>query len=338
MGRRATIRDVAEKAGVSKSTVSLVLHDSPLVRAGTRAAVNDAIRDLNYIRNRAAAALRGADTGRIGIVVNDLRIPFVTDFVAAAQKALAEHGKVALIASSDESPEAEDRAVRLALEQDIAGLVISPCRGSRSPVFDMIIAADLPAIQVLRQGDTRVESIPFQSMDYAIGSHLAARHLLDQGLRRIAFVGGHVGHQISRERALGFRDIMQVERSAALVLHGGSSRSFGYEKMLDLARDHPDVQAAICINDSVALGMQAAAAKAGREIGRDFFLVGFDDTEDCAQADPPLSSVRCDVRAMARNCVSDLLSWIGTGARPMESTRHPVQLQVRASSRVPAAT
>ncbi len=335
MGKRATIRDVADRAGVSKSTVSLVLHESPLVRAETKAKVTRAIRDLNYVRNRAAAALRNAATHRVGIVVNDLRTPFVADFTAAAQAALMARGYAALVASSGEDPETEDRAVRLMLEHDVAGLIVSPSRGAVPEMFDTVLAASIPVIQVLRQGDARVGRIPFQSMDYAIGSHLAARHLLDQGLRRIAFVGGHTGHQISRERALGFRDIMQVERVKPLVLQGGSSRSFGYNTMLALAADHPDIQGAICINDAVALGMQAAAGRAGRSVGRDFFLVGFDDTEDCAEADPPLSSVRCDVAALAANCVADLLVWIDTGTAPLEISRHPVQLEIRASSRVP---
>ena len=334
MGKRATIRDVAEKAGVSKSTVSLVLHDSPLVRAETKAAVETAIRELHYVRNRAAAALRSSNTGRIGIVVNDLRVPFVTEFVAAAQRALMDRGMAALIADSSEDPDTEDRAVRLALEQDIAGLLIAPCRSSEAPVFSTILATGIPTMQVLRQGDSRVAQLPFHSIDYAIGSHLAAQHLLDQGLTEIAFVGGYAGHQISRERASGYRDIMQVHGRRALVLQGGSDRTYGREAMALIARDHPDVQAAICINDSVALGMSSAAMAAGRTVGRDFWIVGFDDIPECAQAEPSITSVRCDVDAVARASVTALLDWIENGVPPEELVRHPVKLQVRCSSKV----
>ena len=334
MGRRATIRDVADRAGVSKSTVSLVLHDSPLVRTETKAAVQDAIRQLNYVRNTAAAALRNARTSRIGIVVNDLRTPFVTDFVAAAQRALMTRGQAAIVATADEDPEAEDRAVRMALEQDIAGLLLAPCYGAGLPVFDTILAAGIPAMQVLRQADARLEQIPFHSIDYAIGSHLAAQHLLDQGLTQIAFVGGRPGHQIARERASGYRDVMEVHRKRPLLIHGEATRAGGYEAMLRLTRDHPEVRAAICINDHVALGMIAAAPRAGRTIGKDFFLVGFDDIPECAQSDPPLSSVRCDVARLAETCVRSLLDWIDHDTRPAELNRQPVQLKVRASSRV----
>ncbi|WP_172297596.1 LacI family DNA-binding transcriptional regulator [Pseudoruegeria sp. HB172150] len=334
MAKRATIRDVAEKAGVSKSTVSLVLHDSPLVRPETKKAVTDAIRDLNYVRNSAAAALRSSKSGRIGIVVNDLRTPFVTEFVVAAQKALATRGMVALVANSDEDTDTEDRAVRLALEQDIAGLLISPCHGIQHPIFDTVLAAGVPAIQVMRQGDKRVAQLPFYSFDYAIGSHLATQHLLDQGLTRIAFVGGQAGHQIAMERASGYRDIMDVHGQRPLVIHGESNRYFGREAMMTIAKKYPDLQAAICINDSVALGISDAAEKAGRRIGEDFYLVGFDDTPECTQAYPPLSSVHCDVSGMARQCVADLYDWIDTGVKPLEQVRHPAQLAIRDSSKV----
>jgi LacI family transcriptional regulator len=337
MARRATIRDVAEKAGVSKSTVSLVLQGSPAVRAETRQAVEQAIEALDYVRNRAAAALRGAHSGRVGIVVNDLRTPFVTDFVAAAQQALAERGLAALVATAGEDPSAEQRAVRLALEQDVAGLLIAPCHGSGAKVFDTLLAAKLPVIQVLRQGDARLEQLPFHSLDYAIGSHLAAQHLLDQGLRRIAFVGGHAGHQIARERASGYRDVLQVHGARPVTFHGGATRAFGREAMALIAEKHVDMQAALCINDEVALGMSEMAARLGGSIGRDFYLVGFDDIPECVQADPPLSSVRCDVAGFARRSVEHLTRWIDAGTRPPDLLRQPVQLQVRASSTVAEA-
>ena len=90
--RRATIVDVARVAGVSKSTVSLVLQGSPLVRAETRAAVEEAMESLGYVYNRAAAALRGASVGLIGIIINDLRNPFFAEFAASAQTAFAARG------------------------------------------------------------------------------------------------------------------------------------------------------------------------------------------------------------------------------------------------------
>ena len=89
MRRRPTIVEVAQAAGVSKSTVSLVLRDSPLVRDETRAAVRAAMARTGYVYNRAAANLRGTGTGLIGLIINDLKNPFFTEFATAVQMALS---------------------------------------------------------------------------------------------------------------------------------------------------------------------------------------------------------------------------------------------------------
>lgn len=104
MNRRPTIVDVAKAAGVSKSTVSNVLQNSPLVRPETRALVEKAMGELNYVYNRSAANLRGGDVGLIGLVINDLRNPFVTEFAASAQMTFAERGYATVIANTDASP------------------------------------------------------------------------------------------------------------------------------------------------------------------------------------------------------------------------------------------
>ena len=104
MDKRPTIKDVARHAGVSKSTVSLVLQKSPLVKTETREAIEASIRALGYVRNKAAATLRGAGTGLIGLVINDLRNPFFTEFAASAQMSLSEHGYATVIANTDEDP------------------------------------------------------------------------------------------------------------------------------------------------------------------------------------------------------------------------------------------
>ena len=191
MNKRPTIVDVARHAGVSKSTVSLVLQNSPLVRPSTRDEVEKSMGALNYVYNRSAANLRGADVGLIGLVINDLRNPFFTEFAASAQMTFASRGYATVIANTDENPEhpgagdrLDDRAWRLGLP-DLADL---RRRGrTRSS------ASAAPASRRCRccAGSTPApRSFPFASLDYATGGRLATEHLLGLGARRIAFVGG----------------------------------------------------------------------------------------------------------------------------------------------------
>ena len=119
MVRRPTIIDVAREAGVSKSTVSLVLRQSPLVKAATRRDVEAAMDRLGYVRNRSAAALRGGGAGLVGLVINDLRNPFFAEFAASAQMELARAGYATVIANTDEDPDVQASVTLSMLEHGV---------------------------------------------------------------------------------------------------------------------------------------------------------------------------------------------------------------------------
>ncbi|MCE0505049.1 LacI family DNA-binding transcriptional regulator [Roseivivax sp. GX 12232] len=331
MPRRATIRDVAQRAGVSKSTVSLVLQGSQLVRDSTRAQVEVAMAELDYVYNRAAAGLRGAAKGLVGLVINDLRNPFFTEFAASAQMGFAERGFATVIANTDEDPALQAQVIDSMIEHGVTAMVISPAYGDPSG-FDRIARAGVPCMQVLRMVDPRTDLFPFASLDYAEGGRLAARHLVEAGARRIAFVGGLEDRPITLERMQGYAGVMEAEGRAPRVFPGRPSRSFGRELALELARSHPEVDAAVCFSDLVALGMLSGFAEAGVPLGEAFRLVGFDDIEECSLVYPQLSSVRCNTTRFGRDAARTLLAWIDDGERPPDTRRLPVELVARRSS------
>lgn len=329
MTRRPTILDVAKAAGVSKSTVSLVLQGSPLVREETALAVREAMGRVGYVYNRAAANLRSASTGQVGLVINDLRNPFYTELAATLQMRLAEKGYATVIGNSDEDPRRQAQLVRSMIEHGVAGLIIAPAFGDPGPVMDQIAAAGIPALQVLRQLEGSEGQIPFASFDYASGGAEAARHLLDQGCRRIAFLGGVAGRQITGERASGYLAEMEKAGLPPLLLHGPTSRRQGYQAAATLPAT---VEAVLCFNDLVALGLLNGLARNGRQPGRDIRLVGFDDIAECAEVWPGLSSVSCDIARFGDDMAARLLSWLDRGTAPPMETRAPVALIARASS------
>lgn len=337
MKRRPTIMDVAARAGVSKSTVSLVLQGSPQVRAETRKSVETAMADLAYVYNRAAANLRSASVGLVGLVINDLRNPFFTEFATTLQMTLAGEGYATIIANADEDAALQEKLVGSMIEHGISALVISPAYGETGETFDQLARSGLPVLQVLRRVDARTDLFPFASFDYAAGSAEATRHLIAQGARRIAFVGGLPALPITQERKSGWCEVMTAEGLDRVALHGKSSRAFGMEAAGTLIDDHPRVDAAVCFNDLVALGLMAGFARAGRPVGDAFRLVGFDDIEEAAQSWPQLSSVSCDIAGFARDTAARLLAWMTGGDRPARDLRSPVHLVARASSLGPAA-
>lgn len=336
MERRPTIIDVARKAGVSKSTVSLVLQNSPQVREETRKLVREAMAEIGYFYNRSAANLRTANAGLIGLVINDLRNPFFTEFATSLQMALSARGYAAVVANTDEDPALQAQVVGAMIEHGVSALIISPTYGGEAASFDAIARAAIPAMQVLRNVDPRVDLFPFAAPDYVGGSRCATEHLLQTGPGRVAFVGGLEGRDVTRERMSGYCATLKAAGVEPLVVTGRASRAFGRETAIRLAEEHPDVGAAICFNDLVALGMLSGCAQIGRKVGSDFRIVGFDDIEECAQAYPRLSTVRCDIAGFGVRIAGTVLDWLEEGAVPAPELRTPVELVIRDSSGHPA--
>ncbi len=330
--RRPTIHDVAREAGVSKSTVSLVLQGSPTVRDETRDQVRKVMGRIGYVYNRSAANLRKAGVGLIGLVINDLRNPFFTEFATSVQMALSARGFATVVANTDEDPKLQAQVIESMIGHGVSGLVISPAYGEAAG-FDTLARAGIPVLQVLRRGAEAAE-FPFAAPDFERGSRLATQHLVGQGARRIAFAGGIAGRPVTAERMAGYLAVMAETGQAPLVLPGRASRAFGRDVAKDLARSWPDVDGVVCFNDLVALGILSGSAELGRKVGSGFRVVGFDDIEDCEQCFPKLTSVHCDVAGFGVLAADMMLKWLEEGVMPPPETRTEVRLIARASSAV----
>ena len=332
MNRRPTIIDVARVAGVSKSTVSLVLQNSPLVKEITRNQVKKTMVDIGYVYNRNAANMRSSNAGLIGLVINDLRNPFFTEFATSVQMALSARGYACVLANTDEDPAVQAQVVTAMIEHGVSALVLSPAYGDENATFEPLLRAGIPAMQVLRKVDARTDHFPFAAPDYPKGSQLATEHLLTTGSRRVAFIGGVAGRAVTRERMSGYLAALADAGIEPVVIPGRASREFGRETARILAQDYPFVDSAICFNDLVALGVLSGFAELGRPVGPSFRLVGFDDIEECAQAYPALSSVRCNIAGFGISVASTILTWLEDGLPPDAQTLTDVKLIIRASS------
>jgi LacI family transcriptional regulator len=327
-GRRPTIVDVAARAGVSKSTVSLVLQGAPVVKDETAQAVRRAMAEMGYVKNRAAATLRGADAGLIGLVINDLRNPFFTEFATSVQMAFSARGYATVIANTDEDPGLQAQVVAAMIGHGVAALMISPAYGDEEATFGAIARAGVPVLQVLRQA-VGTDRAPFAAPDYAAGSREAARHLVDGGARRVAFLGGLEGRAVTQARMAGYLSVLAEAGLPARVMPGRPGRAFGRAAAAGLA----DVDAVMCFNDLVALGLMSGCAEIGRAVGRDLQVIGFDDIEDCAQVWPALTTVACDVAGFGRAMAGALLAWLEDGTPPPPQVLTPVRLILRGTTR-----
>jgi len=330
--RRPTIIDVAQEAGVSKSTVSLVLQNNPAVREETRVQVRAAMAKIGYVYNRAAANMRMSNAGLIGLVINDLRNPFFTEFATSLQMALADRGYATVIANTNEDAALQDQVVGSMIEHGVSALIICPAYGETEATFDTLARRGIPTLQMLRRVDDRLDLFPFIAPDYLAGSRLATQALIEAGARKIAFVGGLEGRAVTEERKAGYLEALSHLGMVPVIIPGRPSQEFGRNTAKAMLRDHAHVDAAVCFNDLVAMGMLSGFHEIGRRVGVDFRLAGFDDIEDAAHTYPSLTSVHCDIAGIGAAAARTILEWIEQGHTPAPETRMPVTLSIRQSS------
>lgn len=282
-----TIHDVAAKAGVSKSTVSLVLQNSPLVKAATRAAVQRAISDVGYVYNAAAAGLRGKvqmpqphlpaaaanlTQTRPQIVLScDLSDGYSASFAAALQVVANLRGLDIYLPHS-----AEGITARL--------ITTRPSEAGRAGT---LFALHPTAPARLQEG---------------MAAQAATRHLLGLGAAQVAFVGGHDSDAADQLRLAGYLARMKRADTLPLVMMGGRDFSFGRRIGNTILRRFPVCKAALCINDQVALGMIEALGENGITMGEAFRIVGWGDSSLAAEAG--LSSIVPNMAGLASACIA----------------------------------
>ncbi len=337
---RVTVIDIAHAAGVSKSTVSLVLQSSPLVKEETRARVNEAIRELGYVYNRGAANLRQAKSKIIGIIVNDLTNSFFAELAVGMDMIVQSAGYVQLLAHSGEDVDRQSEVIASMREHGIAGLIISPARGTEAADLKPIVDSGLPVVVAVRNvPGAKVSSL--LSDNYA-GARAAVRHLVELGHRRIAFAGGFANIQVFSERSQGYRDGLAEAGIAVdedLIVSSAPSRAGG-AVAIDriLSQGGEPATAALCFNDAVAFGVCDGLRSRRLDPGVDFSVIGFDDVIEARTAVPALTTVSVDPQRMGQKAAQLLFKQINAGKAEPETIRTPVRLVVRQSCGVPVRT
>ncbi|NHC47246.1 LacI family DNA-binding transcriptional regulator [Motilibacter aurantiacus] len=287
-----SIKQVAQHAGVSVGTVSNVLNRPEVVAATTRQKVQAAIRELGFVRNESARALRSGRSRTVGLVVLDVANPFFTDVARGAEAVADEQGSVVSLCNSGDDPERERRHLERLEEQRVQGLLVTPVDAT-SPRLDQLVERGMRVVLVDRgpAGDDRCSV----AVDDVEGGRLAATHLAEQGHRRIAFVGGPAGIRQVADRLEGATkaaadaDVaLRVLETPSLTVTAG--RAAG-ERIAELpASQRPT--GVTCANDLLALGVLQEMTRRGLRVPQDVAIVGYDDIDYAAAAAVPLSSVR----------------------------------------------
>ena len=337
-----SVREVAAEAGVSVGTVSNVLNRPDKVAAGTVARVQAAIEQLGFVRNDAARQLRAGRSRSIGLVVLDVGNPFFTDLARGAEDRAAAAGLTVLLGNSDQASARESAYLDLFEEQRVHGVLISPLDDDSTEQLQRLRRRGTPTVLVDRQTDDR--SFSSVAVDDVFGGHLAASHLIDQGRRRLAFVGGPDSIRQVADRLAGARaavaehpgvtlEVVQTESLAVL-----DGRAAGEALRSRPAPERPD--AVFAANDLLALGVLQALNMFGDvRVPDEIALIGYDDIAFAAAAVVPLSSIRQPSALIGSTAVELLLREADGGADfvPEQIVFQP-ELVVRASTRAAPVT
>jgi len=323
-GARPTIYDVANRAGVSKSLVSLVLRGSEKVSPARRDAVQTAIRDLGYRPSQAATVLASRRTQAIQVVIDDYRNLWFVDLLDGIRTALLGRGYRLSVVDRAGAAADDDSAPPLAAGVD--GLVVA-C----DPGDGLLTGWHGPTVIAgWREGD--VPGTDLIANDDEMGSRLAVEHLTALGHRRIGHLSGGGGAAGHRRKA--FVEATATAGVVGLITDGsgGTTEADGYHAADDMLRLHPDVTAIYAANDSMALGALATLKERGLTVPEDISLVGYDDSPLAQARFIDLTSVDDKSREVGEAAGRALLARIADPHRPIERLLIEPELLVRGSS------
>ena len=331
--RAVTVTDIARAIGVSRATVSLVLRGSPLVNVDTRAKVEAELRRQRYVYNRAAANLRRRTSSSVALVINDLSNPFFAESAAGVDEALGDQGYVTLLGSTGESPQRQQAVLGTLMEHTPAGLILSPAEGSDTAQVRQALG---PTANVLLFNRALAGADwDFLALDNQQGAYLATRHLIERGHREIAFFGGHADSSSCEQRRAGYQQALGeagLSVTPQWLIESAPNRLEAARRVDELFVGGGRPSAAVCYNDTVALGLMLGLTSRGIRPGGDFAVTGFDDIPEAAVAVPPLTTLTVDPRARGRQAAELLLQRVQTPDAPPQRTVAPVQLRIRESS------
>jgi LacI family transcriptional regulator len=323
LGRRVTLRDVADRAGVHTSTASRAIneHTRSLVDSQTVERVLLAAKDLGYRPNSLARGLKTNRTFTVGMLLPDLTNPLFPPIVRGIEDALGEADYTVILANTDNDEDKERTVLHALLSRSIDGLILATAQRAASAAIREMVDAGLPIVLVNRTMDDPVVSSV--TADDRGGVQLAIEHLVALGHRRIAHVAGpqHVSTGLTRYRS--FLEAMQhldLEHGPDLVAYADWFREeAGANAFRDLLERGSDVTAVVAANDLIALGCYDVLNERGLGVGTDVSVVGFNDMLFADKLCPPLTTIRIPHYELGNRAAQVLLEFVqGQRTEPVQ--------------------
>ncbi len=332
----ATIRDVAQRAGVSTMTVSRVLNNSGYVSAEARTRVQSAVADLGYVPNTLGLSLRFKRTQTLALVVTDITNPFFTSMARGVEDVASQRGFSTILCNTDESETKQADYLTILLQKRVDGILLVPARSAAAPV-QWLQQRNVPVVIIDRRAPgAQVDCVRGES---EAGGHDLAALLYDLGHREVVTLTGPASVSTASERVAGF---MRAARERGIspgperVIYGHFTVPSGYAMTQQVLRLHPPPTAILAANNFIAIGAYRALRDAGLHVPDDVSLVAFDNLPEHMVLDPFLTVAAQPAYEMGKRAAELLLDRLDShGSGEPQDIQLPNEIVVRRSSAPP---
>ncbi len=327
-----TIKDVARRAGVSLITVSRVINGANNVRPDTRARVQAAITDLQFIPNQMASNLRSRQSNTLALLLPTISDPFWTTIARGVEDEAESRGYSVFLCNTDNDVRKESRYFDALLGYRVAGVITVPASESESQLH-LLHEHRMPFVQIHRKVEG-IEADVVRGDSYG-GALALTTHLLNTGGRRIAYVGGPRTLLNSRDRLVGYEDALRsagVAVDPVLIRMGTFQQQTGYAIVRELLHSgvHPD--AIFIANSTLAVGALHALIEAGLRIPRDILVASYYDNAALDDFSPFMSTAIQPTYEMGQLSVRRLFAHIAGDVLPPEDLILPNRIMIRGVS------
>ena len=326
------MRDVAERAGVSKATVSHVINDTRFVEDTTKERVQSAIKELGYRPNIIARSLTTQRTRMIGYIVSDVTNTFFGEIMRGIEDVLISNNYSIMVCNTNEVLEREEYYIDLLLRQGVDG-IIAAATSQNWQALSEASKLNIPIVLLDRTFDNA--SSPYVGVNNRQGAYLGTKHLIEQGYEKIGILSGFQRLSTMRERLSGFEMAMAEHNihvrddwslSSPLSIEDGNKAI----KQLMQSDDRPS--AVFICNNLLSLGALMGLQELGLRCPDDVAIVGFDDHPWAQVSDPPLTVVRQPTYAIGQSAADKILGALNGNRTDIPSAIFNCELVIRQSS------
>jgi LacI family transcriptional regulator len=331
----ATMKQVAEKAGVSTTTVSHVINDSRVVSKEVQERVRAAIHELRYIPSAVARSLKNDKTNTLGMLVPNSSNPYFAELIQGIEDAAFSLGYSIILCNSYDDPKKQVAYIRVLMEKRIDGLILVSS-GSDRELIRLLSNEGLPKVLVDRE--LSGVSADFVESDHEQAGYLATKYLIDLGHREIACVSGSEDLLSSSARVAGYRKALREARIKPRpdhLLYADFTSKGGFEAFSQLLALRTRPTAIFAGNDLMAIGGICAANERGVRVPDELSVVGYDDIALASYCNPPLTTIRQPKREIGALTAHTLVARIAEGEAPLRRELLQPSLVVRKSTAAP---